>query len=208
MEKDNKIPRRDDRVPGVFVGKGKYIDDYSLEEYTDGKGRVKKRTHYNGSWFCVKGDEARARRRLFLSLTLALILGAALIAVQVQTHTSAWAFYVILPQAVALFPLLYLALGLFKLPYRLRPMERGSYFMGIIRVCRSSVAILILCAASFIGDFVFRGLSGDWVYLHADRLYLVLLGLVLLCCGAILWLLNGIEIDERPNHAYPQPKNR
>ncbi len=206
QDQDKLFPRRDDRVPGVFVGKGKYIDDYSLEEYRDGKGRVKKRPHYNGSWYCVKTDAARAKRSLYASLALSLLLGAALIVVQLQTHASSWAFYVVLPQAVALFPLLYLALGLFKLPYRLRPMERGSYFMGIIRVCRSSAAILILCAASFVGDFIYRIVSKDWLFLGDDRRYLAVLALVMVCCAAILRLLNGIDIDERPNHAYPQQR--
>ena len=103
------------------------------------------------------------------------------------------------PQAAALIPLLTLLLGLPRLPYALRPMERKRYFEGVIRVDRSALALLILSAAVIVGEIVFRVRGGELLYPREDVLFPGLFAGTAIACGCILFLLGRIEIEERPN---------
>ena len=147
------------------------------------------------------GSSGAVRTKLILSAVCGVILAGLLVWSQIFNHSSAWAVYVAVPQAVALFPLLYLLMGLMSLPYDLKPMERPGYMHGIIRVCRSLVAVMVLCGISLIGDFIYRAVAKDWLYLQEDIWYLVILAGILVLGGVILFLLYSIEIAERANHA-------
>ncbi len=179
----------------------KYTADYELITVKDKKGRDVKEARYIGSYFHVKGSPGAIRTKLFLTLACGIILTALLVFIQLDTHVTAWTAYVAVPQTVALFPLLYLLMGLTSLPYKLKPMERPFYMHGIIRICRCAVAILVLCGVSFAGDFIYRAFTKDWFFRPEDIRYLIILGGILLLAVAILVLLNSIEITERHNPA-------
>ena len=179
----------------------KYTADYELVTVKDKKGRERKEARYTGPWFCLMGSSGAVRTKLILSAVCGVILAGLLVWSQIFNHSSAWAVYVAVPQAVALFPLLYLLMGLMSLPYDLKPMERPGYMHGIIRVCRSLVAVMVLCGISLIGDFIYRVVAKDWLYLQEDIWYLVILAGILVLGGVILYLLYSIEIAERANHA-------
>lgn len=178
---------------------GKYVDDYVVAEETDQTDRRKTRVRYAASWYCVTTDPERAKRILYAVLILGAAAAGAVLASLMISHSSSRSGWVGVTQAAAVIPLLTLILGLFRLPFRLRPMERKQYYEGIIRVDRSALGILILSAATIGGEIVFRVRGGELLCPWGDVLFPALFAGAIVACAVILFLLSRLEIEERPN---------
>ena len=78
-------------------------------------------------------------------------------------------------------------------------MRRDQYMHSFIRASRSSAAVLFFQAVGLIASFIYRIAETDWLFLPGD-LRFVLSGVsVIAFAGAVILLLRGIEVTERPN---------
>lgn len=192
-----------------FTGKGsklfdrlKYTEDFRLETETDEKGKTRKKAVYIGTWFVIRDYGKADRLRMIGSLLAAAAVMVIQFALLLQSHAGSGSLLVILPLAAALFPGLYLLMGASSLPYRGKPMRRDQYMHGIIRMSRSSVAVLAFNTVAALATLVVRAVKGDWMFLSGDWTFLILFLASAVLCAVILWLLRAIEITERPNGAF------
>ena len=193
---------------GNLMGKGnrfsdsmKYVDDYKVELVRNERGRLRKKTTYIGLWFCMREDGRGTRARLIASTALGVCAAADLVGLLMLDHAGSGWLPVSLPKVAALFPMLYLLMGLLSLPFGGKPMPRDRYMHSFIRSLRSSVALLALEGVSLLLGAVYRLLYRDWLFLSGDWQYLVLCAMSFASLGAILRLLSGIGIKELPNAA-------
>lgn len=175
----------------------RFVDDYAVEKYTDEKGRTKEKVVYIGPLLPIRGEAASVHRRAIIAAVISVLQAAALCYCEFLSHTSAWWIPVAIPLAAALFPELYLVMGLFSLPYRCMELKRDSYTRGIIRVFKSAAGAGILTAVSYIADWAYRFINSDFLFLKGDIKYSVCCLFVIGSLIAVILLLRGIEVDER-----------
>ena len=70
----------------------KYADDYTVEYYTDEKGREKKRAVYIGPYVKIYEDEKSLKYKLIGILIASLLVVAAVLWSHAGEHASAWWF--------------------------------------------------------------------------------------------------------------------
>lgn len=187
----------------------KYTELYHPETYTDAKGRERTCLRYTGPWTTAAEQGRSGKARILLSGACMLLVLAALILIQTFRHSSYGCWYVNIPLAVALFPGAYGTLGLIDLPWKLQPISRGRYMQGVVRVLRSSLAVLILSgAALLIGEPVCRAVSGDWIFLREDIRFMLLAFAAATLSAAVIFLLRGLDFHEIPNEAYDPDKEK
>ena len=174
----------------------RYINDYEEELYTDEKGKHHRRAVYIGPYIPIENEISSLRRILAGVVLLALALVTALVAAMFINHTTGWFFLTTIPMAAAAFPALYLVMGVLNLPYSGKPMQRDKYMHGIIRMFRSSGALITIIAVTFVSEFVYRIIYSDWMFLRGDIIFMLLLGAVLIACIGIILLLRAIEVNE------------
>lgn len=180
----------------------KYTEDFRLETETDDKGKTRKKAVYIGTWFVIRDYGKADRLRMIGSLLAAAAVMIIQFALLIQPHAGSGSLLVILPLSAALFPGLYLLMGAASLPYRGKPMRRDQYMHGIIRMSRSSVAVLAFNAVAALATLVVRAVKGDWLFLSGDWTFLILFLVSTALCAGILWLLRAIEITGRPNECF------
>ena len=182
----------------------RYVNDFQTEEITDGKGKTRKKITYIGTWNVLRDTGRRTLVKLISSAGLSVVAVALVFAVLLLQHGFGGDYVVMVPFMVVLFPLFYLLMGASSLPYRQKPMRRDQYMHGMIRMQRSSVAIMVLAAVGTIASLIVRTVRKDWLFLSEDWLFLVYAVLLIVCCGGILVILQSLELAELPNSAYAQ----
>lgn len=185
----------------------KFASLYQSENYVDARGRKKTRLRYTGPWTVPLSTDRGTRIRIRACGIGTWLILAALIGLQLFRHASSGCWYTAVPLMAALFPGAYGALGSIDLPWRLKPLTRDRYMHSVIRICRSSLAVLILTgAAAVVCEPVYRIISGDWIFLSEDVLYLILCLIAAgLAFGEIITL-RGMEFHEVPNERYRPEK--
>lgn len=182
-----------------FFDRLKYADDFRIESETDSKGRTKEKAVYIGNWYVFRDFCSSDRWKMIITL----VAGVAVMIFQflqvLQTHVGSGSLFVLLPMAAALFPGLYLLMGAAGLPYKGNPMRRDQYMHSVIRVSRSAVAILSCNTVAFAATFVLRIVTGDWMFLSGDFIYLALFIVSTAFCAGMILLLRSLDITERPN---------
>lgn len=184
-----------------FSGRGKYLDDFKVVEEPDKKGRIRKKAVYTGSWTVMREEKA-GKRTMFLVLALALAAAAAYVWALLLTHFGSGKLLVMLPLCLGLFPLFYLLMGATELPYRNRPLRRDQYMHGIIRMCRSAVAVTAFDLVALVALFILRAAEGDWLFLPEDRHFLALTLSAAVFAVLIVVFLRRVDLTERENSAY------
>ena len=189
-----------------FGSLGKYVDDYKIVETTDEKrSRPRRQVFYTGAWFQLR-EPVTARIRVWSSLGMAVILAALYIRMLLLTHAVSGQLAVMLPLLAGLFPILYLLMGAFSLPFRGKPMRRDQYMQSFIRASRSATAIAVFAAAGLIVSLIYRMIRKDWLFLSEDWLFLVLCVLSILLALGIIFLLRSVDIAERENAAFGEAR--
>ena len=133
----------------------KYTADYRLENSVDPKtGKIVTKPVYKGEWHSFSADDqtVRTMRRVFPALTAAAVL-AFVIALLLNTPVTRH-IYVLLPFAACVFPLFYLCAGCLRLVRAEPLMTREHSDKTGARLSSSSLFLLILMAASAIGQIV------------------------------------------------------
>ena len=183
----------------TFTDSLKYVEDYKTELVTDEKGKTRKKTRYIGQWMVIGGDKSKNRAKLIITFALSALTCAGLVLLQFRNHGGSGWLPVSIPKAFALFPMLYLMMGAFSLPFKLDPMHRDRYYHSFIRISRSAVAVMALLGVSFLAWFVYRIIYADWLFLRDDWIVIALMVPELGVLFAIIRILYSIDVDEKPN---------
>lgn len=187
-----------------FSDTRKYIDDFNMVEETDARGRIHRRAVYRGTWYVLQGSAAKLRVWAALGLSVMILAAYGWMLYSARLRN----LLVGLPVLVGLFPCLYLAMGAFSLPFRGRPMRRDQYMHSVIRMSRSSVAIMVCAGLGLAVCLILRIVNADWLFQQSDWLLLALLSADTVLPAALLVLLRNIDITERENAAYNPDASR
>ncbi len=174
-----------------------YVDDYTIETYVDEKGREKDKIVYIGPEVPFSAPASVVRPRLIICAVLAVLTVLAVVSTQLIIHGSQNSAFVMFPLAVALFPSMYLLMGVMNFKFNAKPMTRDQYKRGILRVFHSCGGIIVLTLVAFVGDFVYRIPSGDWLFLRGDIIFYIVDAAAFGACLACVLILRTIGIDER-----------
>ena len=83
-------------------------------------------------------------------------------------------FYVALPYVIAFFPLLYLTMGISRIPQEKRNYRRDEIGHSFGQIKSSSISLLVILSVGLIGEIVFLLLAPAREQLSLDFLYLAL----------------------------------
>lgn len=185
----------------TFSNRTRYVNDFKVVEEPDKKGRLRKKTVYIGIWTLPR-DEKQGKRTCWACLVLTLAAAVLYFRSLLLTHFGSSKFLVLLPLLLGLFPLLYLLMGAFELPYRGRPMRRDQYMHSFIRMSRSAVAVTAFDLTGLVALFVFRIIEEDWLFFPEDWSFLTMTLLAAVFAVLIVILLRRVDLAERENSAY------
>ena len=179
----------------------RYLKDYELQVELNDDGREVKVPRYIGNLFDTGLDEpaltALRRQCLVLSLGAA---GAALIALLLR-HGAMTSFLAILPLALAMFPLLYAALGSFRLPRVVKGLRSDEVEYSFERIRHSAPGIALLGGLAFLGTLAYHLFlkAPDAAALSWGDGAFLLCCLAVTVCGALLWRrIRTVRLTERP----------
>lgn len=162
----------------------RYASDYRLEPYVTPDGKYKQRPVYQGAYytFCQPAEQIRRLQHTVLFCTAAVVLGILplLLSATQISHT----FYVLLPMALSLIPLYYVAGVGIRLGQKQEKLTRQQRDQTDRRLRRSSLWLAALTGLLFAGTVLYWALEGmepgDWWCLAGHAL----------ACGAALYLLT------------------
>lgn len=133
----------------------RYADDYELVITTDENGNEKKVAKYRGQYFELPLDEAGIQHFKRNSIGLFFIMAALHVGAGFMANLGMYQFYIALPYVLAYFALLYVAVGVFRLPQEKRPLRRDEIGLSFERMKSSGVILAILLAIGVVGEGVF-----------------------------------------------------
>ena len=139
-------------------GVERYVTDYRVVEYTNEKGKIKRRAEYIGQWYVPLITEQTQRRMHIVFWIVSIIVFLVNAGALMLPYAADDQLYVVLPVALSLFPGLYLIMALFAQPKIGRRMERMQYEHAYLRIGRSSVAIMVLDGVGTIGAIIYDAL--------------------------------------------------
>ena len=196
-----------------FAGPGKsfsdlkkYVEDFEIMETRDRKGRARKEARYIGPWTVLREAGGMTRVRLWSALGMAACLTATYIRMLLLNHLVSGQLLVMLPLLAGLFPSLYLIMGVTALPFRGRPMRRDQYMHSFIRSFRSATAAGVCVLVGEAAALIARAIAGDWLYRPEDWHFTVLGIFILAAAAGVIGLLRAVDVTEKPNSAYRDPK--
>ncbi len=180
-----------------FTDPGKYIRDFRIEETTDEKGRVHRKAVYTGAWTVIRNPGPAVRGKLWSVLLLSAALACAYARMLLLTHLTGSRLEVMIPLLAGLFPLLYLLMGAFSLPFRLKPMRRDQYMHSFIRVSRSCTAVGVFALLGLVCTLILRTVWGNWSFFPEDWFFTLLCLVIPLLAAAVILLLRSIDLTEK-----------
>lgn len=152
----------------------RFADDYETVITTDEKGNDKKTAVYRGEYFEITLDE----KGLVLFKRNCLLLLAAIVVLHISggfvNNPGMNQFFVGLPYVAAFFPLLYLAIAVFRLPTEKRKYQRDEIGLSFDRVKTSSGILLVLMGFGVLGEVAFLLAFSSGKTDPLELLYLVL----------------------------------
>ena len=138
----------------------RYKEDWVNETRFDEQGKEKRIPVYRGSLFAL--PPGQEKRKLIQAALLPWIGYLALLILYFRLDfPGARVLYVFLPAALALFPCLYWAMGLWALyraPDRMTRLQKEN---GIGRILRSAAGCAIFSCAALVGEVIFLLSGGD-----------------------------------------------
>ena len=188
-------------------GVERFVQDYRVVEYTNKKGKIRRKAEYIGQWYVAGISETKQRRVHILFAVASLVIFACLFGALVLDYAADGELYVVLPCAVALFPALYMIMSIFSQPKIGAKMERIQYEHAYLRVGRSSMAILILVGVGLIGTVVYDILcinhTIDKQLTVYDVLFLGLTAVVIALSIVLFLTVRGVNISIEENTENP-----
>lgn len=178
--------------------KFKLLENYRTETYTDENGKQKKRAVYAGKYIRFWGEQSELKTKFILFWVLGAAIVASCIAQLFLRHSMVGTYLenvVSVPQIIALFPSLYMIMGLYYVPREPKTMQYDTFAKGIGRIKNSSIAIAILSALTLIGYIVLCFILGS-AFATADIVLLALLALSLACCAVVIKGISSLQTEE------------
>ena len=139
----------------------KYRDDYRLTERVDARGRIRQEAEYVGAeyrWRLEPGIVLRERRR---ALAACAVGAAAYIGALLPRSAASHEFYIALPFVFAALPLGLILGLLLSLPGGGAPLRRRTADRLANRYPGSAVFIVVLSAASLLGEGIWALRGGE-----------------------------------------------
>ncbi len=133
----------------------KYANDYELVVTKDEQGNEKTTTQYKGDFFKLSISEADFQIFKSRCVALAIVIAVLHVLGGFINNAGMRQFYVALPYVIVFFPLLYLLIGVFRLPKPKQKYYRHEIGLSFNRVKKASRILLIVSAIGFIGEIVF-----------------------------------------------------
>ena len=175
----------------------KYINDYETELVEDAKGRYRKRVKYIGPYIHFNESLKTLRIKFIIADMFAILTALLLVGANRVPHTTGGWLFTMLPLLAALFPGLYLIMGVFSLPMNGKPMQRDRYMHSMIRAFRSSAAIIVFMIVVLISGLVYRLLMSDWEFLKGDIIFMICVIMAAFLSAGLILVLRLVNIDER-----------
>lgn len=179
----------------------RYLNDYEVIPYVGANGKSKQKLRYVGSWYCISDDATTDKKILQLHI-LSYIVATAVLLALLLNHSAYLTMYVSVPAVIALFPIAYLLMGSFRLPWKARPLRRDERDKSLNRMWRSAVGILILFGIVTVGYVVFWFVAGER-FVWQDTAFLLCSAVVLLGSFRIYRVGKSVEVAVHPNDLCP-----
>lgn len=180
----------------------KYTKDYRVD-YEQGKhGRIKTNTYYVGDYYSFVSEPHQVARakRIYLICTVLCVASFASFAVK---STAAYTMYVSIPQALAVFPLMYLVMGVYGLLVRKAPFTREQSDKTSNRIISSSFGVLLFSTVALCGDVVCWFVNSSNMQYPGDIVTTVLLFVLCAASGVCVSLRNRIATSV--DYSIPNP---
>lgn len=154
----------------------RYTEIYKMTVRTGPDGSVTEVAEYIGAYLCATHSEEQYRKyRLFAAADAGISLCAVLALLLVRGYSVyQGGMYVFIPITASLIPMLYLILGMLKLPKEDRKLQEDVYRFAHVRIRRSGVGIAMLLLAAAVFTLVFF-LSSGTAFQPPDILFFALL---------------------------------
>ncbi len=141
----------------LYIRKGKkmfnrrYRNEYEI--YID-EATGKEKIRYIGKYYRFEmSAEARAKRNrlyyILLAMVILLFVGGGLI-----NNLGGRVLYVMVPYAMAIFPVAYLTMGVVRTGLEKGDMEHIAYDCTVSRIKKTTVAIMAFMGVSFVGEII------------------------------------------------------
>ena len=183
----------------------KYLSDYKTELVTDEKGREKKRARYIGPWYFITSEPEPSRVKMIVSLVLGILAAVCHVFILLNNSFTVCELPIMVPILLALFPLLYLIMGVSSLPFSLKPMHRDRHAHSFMRASKSSVAVAAMLFIGLAAFVIYRLVQKDFAIFPGNIwLFMGLIVGEIVLALAVIRLLYTVEREERPNSAYDE----
>ena len=180
----------------------RFVGDFEIIEVKDKNGRMRKKALYTGVWTVLRDAGTATRAKMYAAAATAFVLIVAYIWSLLLTHVGSGSLLVMLPLLAGLFPVLYLLMGVFSLPFRGKPMRRDQYMHSFIRASRSAVGVSAFAFAGLLASFVYRIILGDWLFLPEDWYFIAACAVIGMLSAGTVYFLRSIDLSERENAAF------
>ncbi len=180
----------------------KYTKDYRVDYEQGKRGRIKTKTYYVGDYytFVSTRDQVKRTKRIYLICVIACIVSFASFAIQ---STASHTMYVAIPQALAVFPLFYLVMGVYNLFVLEPPFTREQSDKISNRIISSSFATLLFATVALCGDVVCWALNASEMIIGGDVANTAFLLLLCTASGICVALRN--RIATHIDYSIPNP---
>jgi hypothetical protein len=173
----------------------RYTDDYETVYSKDEKGNEKKIAVYHGKYFVLSLDERgilQFRRNCFLILAAIVILQ---ISGGFVANPGMYQFYVALPYVLAFFPLLFMAVGIFRLPKEKRKFHRDEMELSFNRLKTSSIILIILLGTGVLGELAYLFFFSNGIRSVLETVYLMIEAFAIAAVYFIIALQRQIHVQ-------------
>ena len=161
--------------------------DYSIEYFRDKKGRLKKRSVYNGpDFYYVLPEEIRRKAAVFQGVLTAVAIVFTMIPLLMADELM-HKWYTSLPFIVCLFADIHLVMGLVCYLRSSEPLKRDEVKAGFERLAIWSLFDMIFSFTSFVGQVIWHVKNG---FLAADTL-ITASTLFLFICSVMIFRAKG-----------------
>ncbi|MBE6927165.1 MAG: hypothetical protein E7467_01525 [Ruminococcaceae bacterium] len=141
----------------------KYTSDYTLETYMDGRGRLRERASYTGSYYEFCNDSASIRRSTWILAIGFTVLALCVFVPLIFGGEYAKQMYVFLPLAFGLIPLYLLAAAFRRILMVKGPVIREHKDKIVARLNTAAAFMLIVSVLNLAAAVVyFIAVKPDW----------------------------------------------
>jgi amino acid transporter len=172
----------------------RYTDDYETVVTKDEKGNEKEMAMYRGKYFEIMLDEksfVRFKRNCLLLLAAIVVLH---ISGGFVANPGMYQLYVALPYVLAFFPLLFMAMGIFRLPKEKRKYRRDEMELSFNRLKTSSIILIILLGTGVLGELAYLFFFSNGIRTVLETVYLVIEAFTIAAVYFIIVLQRQIHV--------------